>query len=49
MKKMLMIVKIVFYNKYEKKNLESLGKDEEEEVVEVHIHWVPVWDIISYK
>jgi hypothetical protein len=26
-----------------------LGKDEEEEVVEVHIHWVPVWDIISYK
>jgi hypothetical protein len=30
MKKMLMIVKVIFYNKYEKKNVELLGKDDEE-------------------
>jgi hypothetical protein len=33
---MLMIVKIDFYNKYEKKNLELLGKDGEEEEVLIH-------------
>jgi hypothetical protein len=41
MKKMLMKVNIVFHNKYEKINLELLGKDDDDEEEEVHIHWVP--------